>query len=52
MKRRLATLLNGKQPEQGDLFSDADAGAIDHLAAALGETHDEALPEVLTMAAE
>ena len=52
VKRRLATLLNGKQPEQGDLFSDADAGAIDHLAAALGETHDEALPEVLTMAAE
>ena len=29
VKRRLATLLNGKQPEQGDLFSDADAGAID-----------------------
>lgn len=52
VKRRLATLLNGKQPEQGDLFSDADAGAIDHLAAALGETDDEALPEVLTMAAE
>ena len=34
------------------VFSDADAGAIDHLAAALGETDDEALPEVLTMAAE
>ena len=45
-------LLNGKMPEQGDLFSDADAGAIDHLAAAFGETDAEALPEGLTMAAE
>ena len=52
VKRRLATLLNGKMPEQGDLFSDADAGAIDHLAAAFGDTDAEALPEGLTMAAE
>lgn len=52
VKRRLATLLNGKLPEQADLFSDADAGAFDHLAGAFSDGDAEALPEGLTMAAE
>lgn len=51
VKRRLATLLKGKAPEQPDLFSEADAEGID-FATFAGEADADDLPEVLTVAAE